>query len=124
MALYKKHRGEWEKSQRPIIRKESKSKSKSKSKAGTEPVPKDEEEEGLEIKPKSKIRSKKRKIEELEEHPGAGVKGYSSGLTTVIKRRNETQTTTKAAWWSTIEPNSNSVTGSGSKGSLKLRLNR
>jgi hypothetical protein len=121
MALYKKHREEWEKSQRPIIRKESKLKLKSK--AGTDAV--DKEEEGLEIKPKLKMRSKKRKIEELEEHSGAGVKGYSSGLTTVIKRRDDTKTTTKAAWWTTIEANpSKSVTGSGSRGSLRLHLNR
>ena len=122
MALWRKHRAEWEKSQRPMI------KNKGKSKAKADQSLSDEEEEGLEIKPKAQ--SRKRRIEELEEHPGAGVKGYSSGLSTIIKRRNSSGSkvgTKKADWWSTYEPEPASLTESratGSKGSIQLHLSR
>ena len=120
MALWRKHKDEWEKSQRPIFKKSSKSKSK----AGH--VSSDEEEEGLEIKPNSN-KSKKRKIDELEEYPGAGVKGYSSGLSTIIKRRDSDGAKSgskKADWWSTLPERTASKLSrkEGSKGGIRLHL--
>jgi len=85
----------------------------------------------------------------MESHPGAGVKGFSSGLTTIVRRRESTGgpkgsgsgsgaqmvKKAKAAWWATIKPNTSAKTGldsgggggsksAGSKGSLKLQMSR
>ncbi len=114
MALYRKHRSEWEKLPGHQLRtKGAKSHSKESNAEQSHRTPAGQPT-SLEIKPATK----RKRIEELEEHPGEGVKGFSSGLTTVIKKKSKAGVDSQ--WWTTLnESRAMEPTGGGPKGGSK-----
>ena len=115
MALFRKHKNEWEKSQRPLNSTKPKPKEHTTSSASGNI----EESLDLEIKPTKK---KRKRIEDVEAHPGAGVKGVSSGLSTIVKRREGRKPGSKSSkpWWKTLADVSPMPVGAAPKGRLSL----
>lgn len=102
MAVYRIHRKEWEKGNRPILPpSERTNKKRKRSQEAEEGEDEDESEDEV-------IDAKK-----LSKFPGGGRKGVSSGLSTVTKRTGLKAGGTKAKWWKELG-------AIGSKGSVKL----
>ena len=120
MAVYRLHRKDWEKGNRPIPLQGG-----SVATAGTKRKRDDDaaenEEEGndeevvVNVKPSSAKEKKKKKIVNAQEYPGGGRKGVSSGLSTVV-RRGPGKEKEKTQWWKQLP----TVTTPGSKGSVRI----
>ena len=118
MAVYRLHRKDWEKGNRPIpLQGGLVATAGTKRKRDDNAAKKEEEgnDEGEVVKPSlAKEKKKKRKLNS-QEYPGGGRKGVSSGLSTVVRRGpgNEKE---KTQWWKQLP----TVTTPGSKGSVRI----
>jgi len=119
MAVYRLHRKDWEKRNRPIPLQDGLVAT-----AGTRrkrdddaAVEKEDEgnDEGEVVKPSSAMEKKKKKKVNSQEYPGGGRKGVSSGLSTVV-RRGPGKEKEKTQWWKKLP----TVTTPGSKGSVTI----
>ena len=121
MAVYRLHRKTWEKS---VPQPPHASSSNAKRKRGAPGEAEDEDADPDEdpdtlhgiaepsAPSSAKRRPKARKDAPPSEYPGGGRKGVSSGLSTVIKRKDARSKSSASAWWKDL--------GGGSKGSVKL----
>jgi RNA exonuclease 4 len=120
MAVYRLHRKDWEKGNRPIpLQGESAATAGTKRKRGDGDAAEKEEEGndgGEVVKPSStKKEKKKKKKVNSQEYPGGGRKGVSSGLSTVV-RHGPGKEKEKTQWWKQLP----TVTMPGSKGSVRI----
>ncbi|KIJ95917.1 hypothetical protein K443DRAFT_108121 [Laccaria amethystina LaAM-08-1] len=120
MAVFRLHRKDWEKGNRPIpLQGESAATAGTKRKRGDGDAAEKEEEGndgGEVVKPSStKKEKKKKKKVNSQEYPGGGRKGVSSGLSTVV-RHGPGKEKEKTQWWKQLP----TVTMPGSKGSVRI----
>ena len=118
MAVYRLHRKDWEKGNRPIpLQGGSVAIAGTKRKRDDDAAEKEEEgnDEGVVVKPSSAKEKKKKKKLNIQEYPGGGRKGLSSGLSTVV-RRGPGKEKEKTQWWKQLP----TVTTPGSKGSVRI----
>lgn len=118
MAVYRLHRKEWDKGFRsqPLALSSSK---KRKALEFKDDEHNSDDGDGPAVKKKGKT---------VEEFPGGGRKGVSSGLSTVVRRSSERTRKipshnikeTKSNWWATL----NDAPSKGSKGSIRISSNR
>lgn len=119
MAVYRLHRKDWEKGNRPIaLQGGSMATAGTKRKRDDDDAAEKEEEgndKGEVIKPSSAKGKKKKKKVNSQEYPG-GRKGVSSGLSTVVRRGLPGKEKEKTQWWKQLP----TVLTSGSKGSIRI----
>lgn len=121
MAVYRLHRKDWEKGNRPIpLQGGSVATAGTKRKRDDDDAAEQEKEgndEGEVVKPSTaKEKKKKAKVKvNSQEYPGGGRKGVSSGLSTVV-RRGPGKEKEKTQWWKQLP----AVTNPGSKGSVRI----
>ena len=118
MAVYRLHRKDWEKGNRPIpLQGGSVASAGTKRKRDDDAAEKEEEgnDEGVVVNPSSAKEKKKKKKVNSQEYPGGGRKGVSSGLSTVV-RRGPAKEKEKTQWWKQLP----TVTTPGLKGSVRF----
>ncbi|KAH8087868.1 ribonuclease H-like domain-containing protein [Cristinia sonorae] len=130
MAVYRLHRKEWDKGAAPFPSSASSSSSSKKRKAVSPGEVLDDEEDEERHPPNSSTRntgSGKKREKDHQAFPGGGRKGISSGLSTIIKRRDgrdnvgdggagkRVEKKVKTEWWKELGGTS------GPKGSMSFR---
>ena len=120
MAVYRLHRRDWEKGNRPIhLQSGSVATAGTKRKRDDDAAEKEEEgndeEVVVNVKPSSAKEKKKKKKVDSQEYPRGGRKGVSSGLSTVV-RRGSGKEKEKTQWWKQLP----TVNTPGSKGSVRI----
>ena len=118
MAVYRLHRKDWEKGNRPIALQGGPVATAGAKRKRDDDASENEEEgnnDEVVVKPSLAKEKKKKKKLNSQEYPGGGRKGVSSGLSTVV-RRGPGKEKEKTQWWKQLP----TVTTPGSKGFVRI----